>query len=153
MANTYTQVNIHVVFAVKGRDNILHKELMNQLCKYMHGILVNLKQYSLAIGGYQNHVHLFFEQHPETALSDIVEKVKANSSKWINLNKLVMGHFEWQRGYGGFSYSRSQRNEVIQYIMKQEEHHKAKTFKEEYLAILKNFGIEFNDQYLFEFYD
>lgn len=82
-----------------------------------------------------------------------MEKVKANSSKWINQNKFVLGHFEWQRGYGGFSYSRSQRNGVIQYIMKQEEHHRAKTFREEYMAILKNFEIDFKDQYLFEFYD
>ncbi len=153
MANTYTQTNIHAVFAVKGRDHILHKVLMEELCRYMHGILANIHQFPLAISGYKNHVHLFFEQNPDTSLSDIVEKVKANSSKWINLNKKVTGHFEWQRGYGGFSYAKSQRQKVIQYIMNQEKHHQNRTFKEEYLAILQNFGIAFDNQYLFEFYD
>jgi REP element-mobilizing transposase RayT len=153
MPNTYTQINIHTVFAVKGRINILHKELMEELCKYMHGIMVNLKQYPLAISGYKNHVHLFFEQNPDTTLSDIMEKVKANSSKWINLNNKVPGHFEWQRGYGGFSYSRSQRNEVIHYIMNQEIHHQEESFKDEYMAILKNFEIAYDDRYLFDFYD
>ena len=125
----YTQINVHVVFAVKGRENVIQKELLDQVCKYMHGILVNLKQYPLAIGGHKNHVHLFFEQNPDTTLSDIVEKTKSNVSKWINDNKMVIGHFEWQRGYGGFSYSLNQRNNVIQFIMKQEENHKDKTFK------------------------
>lgn len=131
MANSYTQLNIHVVFAVKDRETILNDHLMEQTCKYMHGILINLKQFPLAIGGFKNHVHLFFEQHPTTALSDIVEKVKANSSKWINDRNMVMGHYEWQRGYGGFSYSRRQRNGVIRYIMNQEDHHKEKTFRED----------------------
>lgn len=153
MPNTYTQTNIHAVFAIKGRENILNKELMEELCKYMHGIMVNLKQYPLAISGYKNHVHLFFEQNPTTSLSDIVEKVKSNSSKWINLNKKIQGHFEWQRGYGGFSYSRSHRNRVIRYIMNQEKHHQKTTFREEYMAILMNFEIEFDNRYLFEFYD
>lgn len=153
MANTYTQINIHVVFAVKGRNNLLHDHFIHRLFEYISGIMVNLKQFPLAVGGYKNHVHVFFEQNPDTPLSDIMEKVKANSSKWINQNKFVMGHFEWQRGYGGFSYSRSQRNNVIQYIINQEEHHRIKTFQEEYKEILKNFEIEFKEQYLFEFYE
>jgi REP element-mobilizing transposase RayT len=153
MPNTYTQINIHAVFAVKGRENIIYKELMEELCKYMHGILINLKQYPLAISGHKNHVHLFFEQNPDTTLSDIVEKVKANSSKWMNLHKKLSGHFEWQRGYGGFSYARSQRNEVIQYIMNQEKHHQEKTFRDEYKAILMNYEIDFDHRYLFEFYE
>jgi REP element-mobilizing transposase RayT len=153
MPNTYTQTNIHAIFAVKGRENFLHKELLEESCKYMHGILVNLNQYPLAISGFKNHVHLFFEQNPTSALSDIIEKVKANSSKWINLNKKIVGHFEWQRGYGGFSYARSQRNKVIKYIINQEKHHQEITFRNEYLTILKNFEIEYDDRYLFEFYD
>ena len=153
MPNTYTQINIHAVFALKGRENIIYKELMEELCKYMHGIMVNLKQYPLAISGHKNHVHLFFEQNPDTTLSDIVEKVKANSSKWMNLHKKLPGHFEWQRGDGGFSYARSQRNEVIQYIMNQEKHHQAKTFRDEYMAILMNYEIDFDHRYLFEFYE
>ena len=153
MANTYTQINVHVVFAVKGRENVIHGELMDQICKYMHGILVNLKQFPLAIGGYKNHVHLFFELNPDTGLSDIVEKTKSNTSKWVNDHKMMMGHFEWQRGYGGFSYSRSQRNKVIKYIMRQEDHHKGKTFREEYMDILNKFEIDFDDKYVFEFYE
>lgn len=153
MANAYTQINIHAVFAVKGRENLLHDQYIHRLFEYISGIMVNLKQYPLAVGGYKNHVHVFFELNPDTKLSDIMEKVKANSSKWINQNKFVMGHFEWQSGYGGFSYFRSQRNAVIKYIMKQEDHHRIQTFREEYIAILKKFEIEFKDQYLFEFYE
>ena len=153
MANTYTQFNVHVVFAVKGRENVIHEKLMDQIYKYMHGILVNLKQYPLAIGGHKNHVHLFFEYHPDTMVSNVVAITKANTSKWINDNKMILGHFEWQRGYGGFSYSRSQRDNVIQYIMKQKEHHKKKTFREEYMDLLNKFEIPFDDRYLFEFYE
>jgi len=153
MANTYTQFNVHVVFAVKGRENVIHEKLMDQIYKYMHGILVNLKQYPLAIGGHKNHVHLFFEYHPDTMVSNVVAITKANTSKWINDNKMIKGHFEWQKGYGGFSYSRSQRNKVIQYIMKQKEHHKRKTFREEYMDLLNKFEIPFDDRYLFEFYE
>ena len=154
MANTYTQFNIHIVFAVKGRERIIGTQLMDELCKYIHGILLNTKQFPLAIGGYKDHVHLFFELHPTTSVSDLIEKIKASSSKWINDHKKFPGHFEWQRGYGGFSYSKSQRNMVIQYVMKQEEHHKDKlSFKEEYLKMLNDFGIEFENTYLFEFYD
>ena len=153
MANTYTQLNVHAIFAVKGRDNVLSEEFINRLFEYISGTLGHLKQYPLSIGGHKNHVHILFEQHPDTKLSDIMEKVKANSSNWINDNKFVGGHFEWQRGYGGFSYSRSQRHDVIQYIMKQKEHHKTKTFREEYMAILQHFKIDFDNQYLFEFYE
>ena len=115
--------------------------------------MINLTQYPLAVGGYKNHVHVFFEQNPEVSLSDIMEKVKANSSKWINQNRFIAGHFEWQRGYGGFSHARSQRSNVIQYIMKLEKHHRSKTFRDEYMEILKKFGIEFKNQYLFEYYE
>jgi putative transposase len=153
MANTYTQINVHVVFAVKGRENLLNDKFINRLFEYINGILVNLNQFPLAVGGYKNHVHIFFELNPDTLLSDIVGKVKANSSKWINDNKFVTGHFEWQRGYGAFSYSRSQRNEVIRYIMNQEEHHRIKTFKDEYIGMLNKSGIAYDENYLFEFYD
>ena len=94
MANTYTQFNIHIVFAVKGRENLLSDNLKPRLFEYLHGILVHLNQYPLAVGGFRNHIHLFFELHPASSTSDIIEKVKANSSKWINENKFVAGHFE-----------------------------------------------------------
>ena len=153
MANTYSQINIHCVFAVKGRDNLITKFFRDDLHKYMAGILRNDNVYSLAVGGWKDHVHVFFELHPDLKISDLMRMLKATSSKWINDNKLVSGKFQWQEGYGAFSYSRSQRNDVIHYIMNQEEHHQKKTFKEEYLELLQKFEIEFKDEYLFEFYD
>lgn len=153
MANTYTQINVHVIFSVKGRGNLLVAQFRNELFKYISGILNNTKQFSLAVNGYTDHVHLFFEMHPTTALSDIIRVVKTNSSKWINENKYVNGKFRWQEGYGAFSYSRSQRNDVIKYIRNQEIHHRTRTFKDEYLELLKKFEIDFDDHYVFEFYD
>jgi putative transposase len=153
MANTYTQINVQTVFAVKGRDNILASNFRNQLFEYIAGILRNSKQYPLAINGYKDHVHIFFELNPDTALSNVLEVVKSNSSKWINSNHFVIGHFEWQRGYSGFTYSKSQRNNVIKYIMNQENHHKSQTFREEYLEILRKFEMEYDERYIFEFYE
>jgi putative transposase len=152
MANTCTQINI-VIFAVKGRENLLPSKLRPKLFKYISGILTNTNQFSLAVNGYKDHVHLFFEMNPVKSLSEIVRIVKANSSKWINENKFITGKFSWQEGYGGFSYSKSQRDHVIKYIIKQEKHHHQKTFREEYLIILKSFEIDFNEHYIFEFYD
>jgi REP element-mobilizing transposase RayT len=153
MANTYTQLNTHVVFAVKGRENILPSTMRPELFKYISGILTNIDQFSLAVNGYKDHVHLFFEMSPAKSLSEIVRIVKANSSKWINEKKFIASKFLWQEGYGGFSYSRSQRDNVIKYIMKQEDHHHQKTFREEYLSILKSFEISFDEHYIFDFYE
>lgn len=149
MANTYTQINIHCVFAVKGRENIITKNFRDDLHRYISGILKNDNAFPLAVGGWLNHVHVFFELHPESKISDLMRMTKSTSSKWINDNKLVKGKFQWQEGYGGFSYSRSQRNDVIKYIMNQEAHHKGQTFKEEYLGLLKKFEIDFDEQYVF----
>jgi putative transposase len=153
MANTYSQINIQAFFSVKGRGNFLSAKIRPEIFKYITGILSNIGQYPLAVNGYKDHVHIFFEMQPDKSLSDIMRIVKSNSSKWINDNKMVAGNFEWQKGYGGFSYSRSQRNNVIQYIMRQEEHHQRKTFREEYLEFLIQFEIDFDEQYIFEFYD
>lgn len=153
MANTYTQLNVHAVFAVKGRSNYLTNNFRYNLHQYISGILKNLNQFSLAVGGYKDHIHIFFELNPNTSVSEILEKVKANSSKWINENKFVPGKFEWQRGYGGFTYARSQRNTVIKYIMNQEKHHQKKSFKEEYFGLLEKFEIKFDEKYIFEFYE
>ena len=153
MANTYTQFNVQTIFAVKGRENILTSHFRPQLFEYITGILRNINQFPLAVNGYKNHVHIFFEMHPTTNVSDVMEIVKANSSKWINSNHFVKGHFEWQRGYNGFTYSRSQRDRVIQYIMNQENHHKSQTFREEYMEMLKNSEMEYDERYIFEFYD
>ncbi len=153
MPNTYSQLNIHCVFAVKGRENLITSTFRNELYKYMSGILKNDNAFPLSVGGWLDHVHVFFELHPDSKISDLMRLLKSSSSKWINDNKLVKGRFEWQSGYGAFSYSRSQRSNVINYIMNQEEHHKSKTFKEEYLSMLNDFEIEYKSEYLFEFFD
>jgi REP element-mobilizing transposase RayT len=153
MANTYTQINIHVVFATAGRETILKKEIRERLFSYLAGTIKGLGLFPLAVNGSKDHVHLFFELNPDKSLSKVVQEIKSNSSKWINDNRLLPGHFSWQKGYGGFSYSRSQRNDVIRYIMNQEKHHAKRSFKEEYLELLSKFEIDFDDNYLFEFYD
>ena len=153
MANTYSQINIHCVFAVKGRENMITDRFRDNLHKYMSGILKNDNVFLLSIGGWRDHVHVFFELPTSLRVSDLMRDLKAVSSKWINDNRFVKGKFQWQEGYGAFSYSRSQRNEVIQYILNQEKHHQLKTFKEEYLDMLMKFEIEFKDEYVFDFYD
>ena len=153
MPNTYTQMNIHAVFAVKGRENIINRNFRDELHKYIHGILSNKKQYPLAVNGWKDHIHIFFEMLPVSNLSDIIQVVKASSSKWINEQKFIRGKFSWQEGYGGFTYAKSQRNEVINYIKDQEKHHSKQTFREEYLDLLKKFEIKYDEKYLFEFYE
>ncbi len=153
MPNTYTQFNLHVVFAVKGRENILSAKIREELFSYIAGIVNNKQHYSLAVNGYKDHVHLFFEYNPAFSVSDLIRDVKSGSTVWINRRKLVPGKFSWQEGYGGFSYSRSQRDVVIKYIMNQEKHHQEKSFKEEYMKLLADFDIEFKNEYLFEFYE
>jgi REP element-mobilizing transposase RayT len=153
MPNTYTQFNLHVVFAVKGRENILSAKIREELFSYIAGIVNNKKHYSLAVNGYKDHVHLFFEYNPAFPVSDLIRDVKSGSTVWINSRKLVPGKFSWQEGYGGFSYSRSQRDVVIKYVMNQEKHHQGKSFKEEYMKLLADFDIEFKNEYLFEFYE
>lgn len=153
MANTYSQINIHAVFAVKDRKNVLSGSIRIELYKYLYGILRNLGQYPLAINGYKDHVHIFFELQPTKCLSDIMRDIKTNSSKWINENNYVKGRFSWQEGYGGFSYSKTQRDSVIKYIINQEKHHQKSTFKEEYLDLLSKFEIEYKEEYIFDFYE
>lgn len=153
MANTYSQVNIHCVFAVKGRENIITQDFRGDLHRYMAGILKNKGAFSLAVGGWLDHVHAFFELPMTIAVSDLMRDLKASSSGWINENKLLSGQFHWQDGYGAFSYSRSQRDDVIRYIMEQERHHKTRTFRDEYLELLKRFDVPFDERYVFEFYN
>ena len=153
MANTYTQINIQLVFAVKGRENLLISSFRESLFKYISGILSKNNQYPLAVNGYLDHVHAFFELDANSSVSEIARIVKANSSKWINEENFIPGRFSWQQGYGAFSYSRSQRDNVIKYIINQEEHHRAKSFKEEYLDFLKAFEIKYDEKYLFEWID
>ena len=153
MANTYTQISIHAVFAVQGRECIITKDWRDELHKYIAGIIKEEGAKSLAVGGWKDHVHIFYGLQPTLAISDFMRVVKGNSSKWVNEKKFVKGKFRWQEGYGAFSYAKSQRDTVINYIMKQEEHHRTKTFKEEYLDMLKNFEVDYEEKYLFEFYE
>lgn len=150
MANTYSQVYLQFVFAVKGRQSLINPKNNEELQKYITGIVQNRKQKMLAINNMPEHLHLFVGFGTTMSMADFMEEVKAISSKFINENGWVKGKFEWQRGYGVFSYSRSQIDDVIKYIINQQEHHKKKTFKEEYLEFLKKFEVEYDERYLFE---
>ena len=152
MANTYSQISIHAVFAVKGRENFIIAPWQDQLHRYLSGIITSNGATSLAVGGWKDHVHIFFGMPVTTCLSDFMSIVKASSSKWINVQQFIKGKFQWQSGYGAFSYSKSQRDGVINYIMGQQEHHRARTFKEEYLKILSDYEIPYEEKYLPEFY-
>jgi putative transposase len=149
MANTYSQIYIHIVFAVKGRDSLVSKKWKNELYKYITGIITNEGQKLLAINGMSDHIHILIGLKPTMALSNLVRDIKANSSKFINDQKWIMGKFEWQQGYGAFSYSHSQLGNIINYIQNQEEHHKTKTFREEYIEFLNLYNIEFKNEFIF----
>jgi putative transposase len=150
MANTYTQIHIQAVFTVQNRDCIIRNKWKNELYKYITGIVQNNNHKLLAIGGMPDHVHILFGLRPAQSLSDLMQDIKGDSSKWINEKKLVNGKFSWQEGYGAFSYSKRDVPNVINYIINQEIHHKHKTFSEEYLDLLNEFEIDYDDQYLFK---
>jgi putative transposase len=153
MANTYSQISIHAVFAVKNRENFILKEWRDDLHKYLSGIVKGQGAKPLAVGGWKDHVHVFFGLPVTICIADLVGIVKANSSKWINENQIVKGRFQWQAGYGAFSHSKSQRDAVINYIINQEAHHQIKTFKEEYVKMLTDFEVAYEEDYLFDFYE
>jgi len=150
MPNTYSQLYVQIVFTVKGRANLISKNNREELQKYIAGIIQNREQKLLSIFCMPDHVHILVSIKPSISISDLVRDIKAGSSKFINDNKWIRGKFNWQEGFGAFSYSKSQIDTVIKYILNQEEHHKKKTFKEEYLDFLEKFEIEYNEKYLFE---
>jgi REP element-mobilizing transposase RayT len=150
MANTFSQIYIQVVFAVYGRENLIKHEWKDELYKYITGIVKNKKQKLIIVNGVSDHIHILLGMKPNYALSDIVQEIKTNSSRFINDKKFVKGKFSWQEGFGAFSYGHSQLDDVIGYIQHQEEHHKKKSFREEYLGFLKKFRIDFDDKYLFD---
>ncbi|RYJ37990.1 Transposase IS200-family protein [Flavobacterium anhuiense] len=150
MADTYSQLYIQIVFAVKGRQNLISKNWKNEIYKYITGIITNQKQKLIAINGMPDHIHILVGIKPNVSISDLVRDIKSSSSKFINEQKWINGKFEWQTGFGAFSYGHSQLTPVIKYIENQEEHHKTKTFKEEYIAFLKLFNIDFKNEYLFD---
>ena len=149
MANTYTQLYIQIVFAVKGRQNLIVKNRKDELYKYITGIVTNEGQKLIAINGMSDHIHILIGLKPDKALSDLVRDIKANSSRFINENKWINGKFEWQTGFGAFSYSHSQLSNVINYIQNQEKHHIKKTFKDEYLTFLKSYDVCYDEKYIF----
>ncbi|MEZ5034918.1 MAG: IS200/IS605 family transposase [Chitinophagaceae bacterium] len=153
MANTYSQISIHAVFAVKSRQNLITNDWRDMLHGYIAGIINNLDAKSLAVGGWKDHVHIFFGMPVTICVADLIRIVKSNSSKWINEQRFVKGKFQWQSGYGAFSYSRSQRDKVINYIMTQEKHHREVSFKEEYLKMLSDFKLDYDEKYLFDFFE
>lgn len=153
MPGTFSQIYIQVVFAVKGRENLISKNWKDELNKYIAGIIKGKNQRSIIVNGMPDHIHVFIGIKPSIAISDLVRDIKNNSTNFINKNKYVCGKFSWQEGFGAFSYSQSHIQNVYNYILNQDEHHKKKTFKEEYLELLKKFEIDYNEKYLFDWID
>jgi len=153
MANTFSQIYIQIVFAVQNRNALIQPAWEEELNKYITGVVQNKGQKMLVINGTNNHIHFFIGMKPTCCLSDLVREIKKASSSFIKEKQFSKFKFQWQEGFGAFSYSHSQLTDVIHYIENQKEHHKKRTFKEEYLAFLKAFEIEFKDEYLFEWLD
>ncbi len=150
MPNTYTQIYIQIVFAVKGRENLVSKKNREELHKYIAGIIQNREQKLLSVFCMPDHIHVLIGLKPSCSISDLVRDIKAGSSNFINQQKWIKGKFSWQEGFGAFSYSKSQIDAVINYILSQEEHHHKTSFKEEYIDFLNKFEIEYDDKYLFQ---
>ena len=153
MAGTYSQIYLQVVIVVDGRQNLLGKSWRKDVFKYISGIITNKGQKSIIVNGVGNHVHIFIGLKPSMRISDLVRDIKNNTSNYINKNRLVKGKFAWQEGYGVFSYTHSHIETVYSYILNQEEHHKKHTFKEEYINFLKDFQIDHDEKYLFDWLD
>jgi putative transposase len=150
---TFTQLYVQLVFAVKNRDAVLHQNIRRRVFEYISGIVTEMKHKSIMVNGVSNHVHILIGLNPSKSISDTVHDIKRNSSLFINNEKLCVGKFAWQEGYGGFTYSRSQLDDVCRYIQNQEEHHKKTTFKEEYIKFLEKFEIEYDERFLFDLLD
>jgi putative transposase len=150
MSDTYSQIYIQTVFAVKGRESLILSDWEERLYRYITGIVQTSGQKMLAINGMPDHLHFFIGMKPSCCLSDLVREIKKSSNEFVNDNGLTKFKFSWQEGFGAFSYGHSQLDIVIRYIMNQKDHHKKKTFREEYTGLLKKFNVEYNEQYLFD---
>lgn len=150
MAGTFSQIYIQLVFAVKGRESLIHSSWEEELYKYITGIIRNKDQKLLAINGMPDHIHILIGMRPSCCLSDLVREIKKSSNSFIKDKKFTRFKFDWQEGYGAFSYSHSALDNVIRYIENQKEHHKKKSFREEYKEFLERFEVEHKDEYLFE---
>jgi len=148
MANTYTQIHIQTIFAVQNRQSLIKSEWEKELYKYITGIIQNHNHKLLQINGMPDHIHILFGMRPTQSLSDLMKQVKQDSSKWINNRGLINRKFSWQAGYGAFSYSKDQLSNVANYIKNQKEHHRIKTFTDEYLELLHEFNIDYDKRYI-----
>ncbi|GAB2617757.1 IS200/IS605 family transposase [Belliella aquatica] len=153
MSGTFSQIYIQVVFAVKNREALIESAWEEELFKYITGIVQNKGQKLLTINGTHNHIHILIGMKPSCCLSDLVREIKKASTNLINSRKMTKFKFQWQDGYGAFSYSHSSLDKVISYINNQKEHHRKRSFKEEYYEFLKKYEIDFKDEYLFEWID
>lgn len=150
MPNTYTQLYIQIVFTVKGRKSLIKKPWRDDLYKYICGIVNNKSQKVYAIGGVEDHIHILVSVFPNISISELVGLIKSNSSRWINQNGLVPQGFQWQEGFGAFSYSQSDISNVANYIANQETHHAKRKFRDEYIDLLEKFNVAYDEKYLFE---
>lgn len=150
MANTYTQIHIHGIIAVRNRHSLIRSSWKDELFRYITGILQKQGHKMLQINGMPDHVHILFGLRPFQAPSELMKFIKQDSTKWINQKGLAGGRFSWQAGFGAFSHSKSELPNVIRYIINQEEHHRKKTFQEEYLDFLKRYGVEFDERFIFK---
>lgn len=153
MPNTYSQIYIQIVFAVKGRQHFISENIREELQKYIAGIIAENRQKLMAIYCMPDPTHILISIQPSVTISDLVRNIKSSSSGWLKEKFAVFKTFAWQEGFGAFSYSKSQVLQVVNYILHQPMHHKKKTFHDEYHEFLKNFGIDFKEEYLFEFYE
>ena len=150
MPNTFSQIYIQIVFAVKNRDSIITKTWEEELYKYITGIVQNKQQKMLAINGVSNHIHFLIGMKPSCCIADLVREIKKSSNEFIKEKKFTPFKFEWQEGYGAFSYSHSALNDVIAYNVNQKEHHRIISFRDEYISFLQRFEIDYDEKYLFE---
>ena len=149
----YTQNYVHLVFAVKHREAALSKDIREKVFSYISGVITSLKHKSIIVGGVSDHIHILIGLNPNVSISATVRDIKRASSTFINEEKLCKRKFYWQEGYASFTYSRSQLDRVFHYIKNQERHHEKKRFKTEYIQFLKKYEIDYNERYLFIFWD
>ena len=153
MANTYTQCYFHLVFAVRNRTALIKKDWKNEMEKYITGIAQNHRHKMLAVGSMPDHIHILTGYNVNQLIPDLVEEIKTSTNEWMKEKKLSKFKFDWQKGYGAFTHSRSEIDHVVKYILLQEEHHKKRSFKEEYLEMLEKNEVIFSNEYLFEFFN
>ena len=150
MGNTYTQLYIHIVFAVKNRERLIGSSWKDELYKYITGIVKNKGQILYNINGDMDHIHMLVGIYPDISISDLVKEIKRSSSLFINQKRLVLGKFSWQEGYSAFSVGKSELERLINYINGQEEHHHRNSFTEEYEKFLKSYSVEYKREFLWK---